>query len=123
MHEVDKVRQPFNVSALSQAAAAAVLEDAWDAIREEVAGVVARREALAKELGAIDGFVVTPSDANFLWVGTPVPAEEAQAHLIRDKILVRSFHKSGGRLGAQLRITVGTASDHERLLASLRRLR
>ena len=122
LDEVDKVRQPFNVSATSQAAAAAVLEEAWDDVQAEVATVVAARDRLAREIAALEGFSVTPSAANFLWVKTPAPAEEAFQHLVRDGILVRSFHASGGRLGSQLRITVGTDSQHERLLDSLRRL-
>lgn len=121
--EIDKVRQPFNLSTTSQVAAAAVLEEAWDDVQSEVAKVVARREALAREIAAIDGFVVTPSAANFLWVKTPGSGKDVWERLIDDKILVRSFHASGGRLANQLRITLGTPAEHDRLLASLRRIR
>jgi histidinol-phosphate aminotransferase len=118
--EIDKVRQPFNVSALAQAAAAAVLEEAWDEVMADVQRVTLARTLLAKEIGALDGYEVTPSDANFLWVKTPAPAEAVFDHLVGDHVLVRSFHKSGGRLANQLRITVGTDTDHDRLLTSLR---
>jgi histidinol-phosphate aminotransferase len=118
--EIDKVRQPFNVSALAQDAAAAVLEDAWDEVQADVRRVVAGRSSLAAAIGDLGGYEVTPSDANFLWVKTPAPAERVFDHLVADGILVRSFHKLGGRLAHQLRITIGTESDHERLLASLR---
>jgi histidinol-phosphate aminotransferase len=117
--EIDKTRQPFNVSATSQVAAAAVLEEAWDEVQAGVARVVAAREKLASAIGALAGFQVTPSAANFLWVKTPIAAERVQEHLVKDGILVRSFHKSGGRLGSQLRITVGEEAQHDRLLASL----
>ena len=117
--EIDKTRQPFNVSATSQIAAAAVLEEAWDEVQAGVARVVADREALALAIGQLEGFAVTPSAANFLWVKTPGPSEPVFEHLARDGVLVRSFHKSGGRLGSQLRITVGTDAQHDRLLASL----
>lgn len=119
VNEIDKTRQPFNVSATSQAAAAAVLEDAWDAVQAEVATVVAERENLAKAIGALDGFEVTPSGANFLWVKTPGPAADVHAHLVKEKILVRSFHTSGGRLATQLRITVGTNAQNDRLVTAL----
>ncbi|MDB4934865.1 MAG: Histidinol-phosphate aminotransferase [Labilithrix sp.] len=121
--EIDKTRQPFNVSATSQAAAAAVLEDAWDEVQAGVARVVAAREKLAAAIAQLEGFVVTPSAANFLWVKTPIPSEKAVAHLAADGILVRSFHKSGGRLGSQLRITIGDDAQHERLLASLAKVK
>jgi histidinol-phosphate aminotransferase len=120
--EIDKVRQPFNLSATSQAAAAAVLEDAWDDVEAEVARVVAAREAMARELATLDGFVVTPSGANFLWVRTAMPAEQAFAGLLEEKILVRSFHKSGGRLASQLRITVGSERENTRVVEALSRL-
>jgi histidinol-phosphate aminotransferase len=121
--EIDKTRQPFNVSATSQAAAAAVLEDAWDEVQAGVARVVAAREKLSAAIAELEGFSVTPSAANFVWVKTPIPSEQVLAHLAQDGILVRSFHKSGGRLGAQLRITVGEDAQHERLLASLKKVR
>ena len=117
--EIDKTRQPFNVSATSQVAAAAVLEEAWDEVQAGTARVVAAREKLSAAIGALEGFSVTPSAANFLWVKTPVPSERVFEHLARDGVLVRSFHASGGRLGAQLRITVGTDAQHDRLLTSL----
>lgn len=119
VNEIDKTRQPFNVSATSQAAAAAVLEDAWGAVQAEVARVVGARERLARAIGAIDGFAVTPSGANFLWVKTPGSAADVHAHLVNEKILVRSFHTSGGRLATQLRITVGTDAQNDRLVTAL----
>ena len=121
--EIDKTRQPFNVSATSQAAAAAVLEDAWDELQAGVARVVASREKLAAAIAELEGFSVTPSGANFVWVKTPIPSEAVFEHLARDGVLVRSFHKTGGRLGTQLRITIGTDAQHDRLLTSLTKVR
>ncbi len=117
--EIDKTRQPFNVSATSQVAAAAVLEEAWDEVQASVASVVAARERLAAAVAQLEGFSVTPSGANFLWVKTPGPSERVLQHLASAGILVRSFHASGGRLGTQLRITIGTDAQHERLVSSL----
>jgi len=121
--EIDKVRQPFNLSATTQAAAAAVLEDAWDDVVRDVARVTKARGELAAEIASIDGFVVTPSSSNFLWVKTPVAAESVFDALVRDGVLVRSFHASGGRLSTQLRITVGTELENEALVDALRRAR
>ncbi len=120
---LDKVRQPFNLSATSQAAAAAVLEEAWDDVRADVARVVKARGELAAAITAIDGFSVTPSSANFLWVKTPGSAEAIFESLVKDGVLVRSFHSAGGRLGVQLRITVGTDSENDALVSALRRAR
>ncbi len=120
--EIDKVRQPFNVSATSQAAAAAVLEEAWDEVQADVGRIVAARGAMAEAIAELDGFVVTPSAANFLWVRTPMPAEEVFRALVEDKILVRSFHAGGGRLASQLRITVGNDGENARLVEALRKI-
>ena len=119
--EIDKVRQPFNLSATSQAAAAAVLEEAWDEVLADVRRVVAARAELTAAIESLDGFVVTPSSANFIWVRTPGPAEPVFQSLVNDGVLVRSFHASGGRLANRLRITVGRDEENEALVAALRR--
>lgn len=122
VREIDKGRQPYNLSAVAQVAAAAVLEsdDAWSELMARVAAVVGRRGALSEAIAALEGFQVTPSVANFLWVRTPVPAKDVHEHLLRHGVLVRSFHASGGRLASQLRITLGTDDEHARLLHALR---
>ena len=99
VREVDKVRQPFNVSATSQAAAAAVLAEAWDEVQAHVAGVVRERERVTAAV-ARDGRASTScrASANFLWVGTPRPAADVHAALLARGVLVRSFHAAGGRL-------------------------
>jgi len=118
--ELDKVRQPFNVSATSQAAAAAVLEEAWDDVQADVKRVVAARDALGKALTEL-GLVVTPSGANFVWAKTPGPAEEVFGKLVAQGVLVRSFHASGGRLVSQLRITIGTDDENSALLDAMKK--
>ena len=117
--ELDKSRQPFNVNAVSQAAAAAVLADAWEEVGAEVKRVTSERARLDEALTAL-GIEVTPSAANFLWVKTPRPAEEVFRTLAERGVLVKSFHAGGGRLAHQLRITVGSPHENDRLLEALR---
>jgi histidinol-phosphate aminotransferase len=119
VRELDKVRQPFNVSATSQAAAAAVLAEAWDAVRAQVGEVIHERSRVASAIAQWPGFDVTPSDANFLWVGTPRPAGEVYESLIARGVLVRSFHAAGGRLATRLRITIGSHGENDALLEAL----
>lgn len=120
--ELDKIRQPFNVSATSQAAAAAVLEECWDEVQADVARVVAARDAMSRAIRELPGFSVTPSAANFLWVKTTASAEQVFGALVAEKILVRSFHANGGRMASQLRITVGSEAENARLLESLAKI-
>lgn len=120
VRELDKGRQPFNVSATSQLAAAAVLTEAWGAVEGEVKRVLAERRRVAEELARIPGFAVAPSDANFLWVRTERPAGEVVDALAARGVLVRSFHAAGGRLARQIRVTIGSERDNDRLLAAAR---
>jgi histidinol-phosphate aminotransferase len=119
VREVDKVRQPFNVSATSQAAAAAVLAEAWDEVGAQVERVVRERERVTTILRALPGVDVAPSHANFLWVGTPRPAADVYAELLVRGVLVRSFHSAGGRLANRLRVTIGSPSDNDRFIEAL----
>jgi histidinol-phosphate aminotransferase len=119
VREIDKARQPFNVSAIAQAAATAALDRGWDAMQALAAEVRAERARLSLAIRALEGFSVTPSDANFLWVGTPAPAAEVWDGLVRKGVLVRSFHRMGGRLATRLRITIGTRSENDAALEAL----
>jgi histidinol-phosphate aminotransferase len=114
--EIDKVRQPFNVSATSQAAAAAVLAEAWSEIRAHVEAIVGQREHVAQAVGVLPGCEVTPSQANFLWVKTPRPAAAMHQALLSRGILVRSFHAAAGRLADRLRVTIGTPAENDRFI-------
>ncbi len=119
VREVDKVRQPFNVSATSQAAAAAVLAEAWDDVRAHVARVVRERERVSAAMRAMAGVDVVPSSANFVWMGTPRPAADVHAALLARGILVRSFHGVGGRMANRLRVTIGAPAENDALLEAL----
>jgi histidinol-phosphate aminotransferase len=120
VRELDKVRQPFNLSATSQAAARAVLDDGWDHVIAATAKIVRERALVASALAALPGVEATASDANFVWVKVTRPAEEVHAALAARGVLVRSFHASGGRLARQLRITIGRSEENARMLDALR---
>lgn len=118
--ELDKARQPFNVSATSQAAVAAVLREGAAHLERVVQLVVRERARMSEALTGMPGVVVTPSDANFLWLRSEKPAEDVHAGLLARGVLVRSFHASGGRLKHQLRVTVGLPEENDRFLAAMR---
>ncbi len=112
-----KIKDSYNVSRLTQAAALAALKD-QAYMRTLVARIRATREATASALASL-GFEVTPSDANFLWVKPPrTEAGALQAALRGRGILVRHF--PGPRTGAYLRISIGTDAQMETLLGALR---
>jgi histidinol-phosphate aminotransferase len=118
VREVDKTRQPYNLAAPMQAAATAVLRELAPEIERIREVVVGERERLSASLGRL-GFTVTPSHANFVWVGCRRPAGEVAAHLASRGVLVKSFHARGGRLARQLRITVGAPDENAHLLEEI----
>jgi histidinol-phosphate aminotransferase len=120
--ELDRARQPFNVSATSQAAVAAVLRHGAPLLDRIVREVVSERERVRAALSGLASVSVTPSDANFLWLRTEKPAEEVYAGLLAQGVLVRSFHQSGGRLRNQLRVTIGLPRENDLFLEALSRV-
>jgi len=117
---VEKVRQPYNLNALSQAAAALCLGPLAPALEAAVGRVLEARATLAEGLRAIEGVRVDRSDANFLWVELPVEAGPVHAALVARGVLVRSFHTAGPSLARRLRITVGTPAECARCIEALR---
>jgi histidinol-phosphate aminotransferase len=118
VREVDKVRQPYNISVPTQSAALVVLRDLSPEILRIRAAVIEERERLAQALQAL-GFVPAPSEANFLWVKTRRPAQEVVETLASRKVLIKSFHPRGGRLLHHVRITVGLPAENDRLLEEI----
>lgn len=116
---IDKARQPFNVSATSQAAATGVLRDAWEPLREHVRAIVRERDRVVAEIRAMRGVAPLPTEANFVWVKTEKAAAAVHEALVSKGILVRSFHAAGGRMSQQLRITIGTHEENDALLGAL----
>lgn len=114
---LNRVRQPFNVNAIAQAAAVAALDDrefTTRCARENRAGLL-QLERGCRELG----LEVVPSVANFMLVKVGEGARVFDA-LQRAGVIVRPVGSYG--LPAWIRITVGTHAQNERVLAELRRL-
>lgn len=112
---LNRVRQPFNVNAIAQAAALAALDDeafVRRSIEENRAGL-AQLETGFKALG----LAYVPSVGNFILVKTGAGAKHFDA-LQRRGVIVRPVGSYG--LPEWLRITAGTKSQNERLLRELK---
>lgn len=119
--EIDKLRLPYNVSTPTQRLATHALERLGGEITRIAAFVRGERERLERELAALGGVSVTPSQANFVWLRTERPAGEVFEALKAKGILTRSFHARGGRLAHQLRVTIGTRPENDAFLEELSR--
>ncbi|WP_035986850.1 histidinol-phosphate transaminase [Leptolyngbya sp. KIOST-1] len=119
---LEKVRLPYNLPSLTQAAAQLAL-----AHRQELLAVVPeiqqQRRELATAIAQHTPLRLWPSDANFLYGRPPAqpgPPQKQELerwfnHLRRQGTLVR--HTGGG-----LRITVGTPAENQRTLAHMQQL-
>jgi histidinol-phosphate aminotransferase len=116
--QIDKVRLPWNVSAIAIALGCAALE-CPDFIERRIRIVVGLRHALDVALRQVPGVVVYPSDANFLLARVPADASEAARRLVRRGVLVKDVSRPG-LLDRCLRITVGTSQENERCVSALR---
>ncbi len=112
-----KVKDSYNMNALSQVAAVAALDDRAYS-QQCVRRVVEQREFLARALGAL-GFTVVPSEANFVFAKPPKrPAKAFWEELVSRKVLVRYFDRP--RVSDYLRITVGSEKQNHELLEAMK---
>jgi len=116
--EFNKVRQAYNVNALTQAVGLFALEH-LGRFEEQAERILAERAPLAAALAQLPGVTVFPSEANFLLVRVP-DANRAYEGLRRQGVLVRDFHGAHPLLAQCLRITVGTPEENRILLRALK---
>jgi histidinol-phosphate aminotransferase len=117
-HELDKVRLPFNVNAVSQALAIATLART-DRLADTIARGAESRRALEAALRTLPGLTVFPSDANFVLVRTAGDAKAVWDRLLERKVLIRNLSRPGP-LKNCLRITAGTPEENSKCLEALR---
>ncbi len=112
---LNRVRQPFNVSVLGLAAAAAAIDDhehLSKTIELNRLGLARLREGLAAL-----GLPVLPSAGNFVLCDLRRPAAALNDALLRRGVIVRGVANYG--LPNHLRISTGTAEQNERFLAAM----
>jgi 1L-myo-inositol 1-phosphate cytidylyltransferase len=116
-----RLKLPWNINAVSVAAAIAVLED-----QEEFDARMQRlrqgRALLIRELGRIPGLQVVPSEGNFVLVDTSatgIRAESFVAGMLNEGVLIRqlSVHHASRTF---VRVTVGDESENARCVEAMR---
>jgi len=107
---MNRVRAPFNVGNIAQAAAIAALDDTEHVKRSH--------ELNARELQRMTrkltemGFVVTPSQTNFFLLDVKRNGRATYDALLKKGVIVRPF----ANLPTSLRVTVGKPEENERFL-------
>jgi len=114
---MNRIRQPFNVNSLAQAAALAALEDDGH-ILECVRMIEAGRHFLYDEFKTL-GVQYVPARANFILVDVGRSAADIYQKLLHEGVIVRPMTPFG--METALRITVGTPEENRKLVKALRR--
>lgn len=112
---LNRVRQPFNVNLVAQAAALAALDD-----EDHLAQCVQRNRAGMQQLVAGFAELGLPhieSAGNFVCVDTGRSGSAVYQALLREGVIVRPVDNYG--MPNHLRVTVGRADENARFLAAL----
>ena len=116
--EFDKVRPPYNVNVLTQAAADFML-DHLDVLDAQAAELRAERTHLEVAIKALPGATVFPSAGNFLLVRVPDAAAVFET-LLTSRVLVKNVSKMHPLLANCVRLTVGSAEENAQMIAALK---
>jgi histidinol-phosphate aminotransferase len=112
-----RVRQPFNVSRLAEAAGMAALECAPE-LAPLAKETTTERERVRDEVLKL-GFACPPSQANFLFVDLGNSEIDLFVELQRRKVIVRRLGQFGSTRNSY-RISIGTPDENDLLIRALR---
>jgi histidinol-phosphate aminotransferase len=118
VHEVDKVRPPYNVSVLNAECTLFALEHA-DEYARQAALLRAERTRLQTALAAMPGLTVYPSEANMVLVRVADSAA-VFAGLKAHGVLVKHIAGLHPLLKNCLRLTVGAPDENEQMIRALK---
>jgi len=113
---LNKVREPFNVNSVGQAAALAALEDT-EYVERSLSLVRSEKKrfyALFDELG----IKYVPSSTNFILVDTGGDSKDIFDHLLKRGIIVREMSVWG--LNSFIRVTIALEEENDRFFAAFR---
>ncbi|HBD07918.1 MAG TPA: histidinol-phosphate transaminase [Syntrophobacteraceae bacterium] len=112
---LNRVRQPFNTTTLSQVAALAALED------DEFLAITRRNtwDGLTYLYGELERLSLpyVPTQANFILIEVPVEARRLYEAMLRRGVIIRSMASYG--LPRYVRINVGLPEENQRLVRTL----
>jgi histidinol-phosphate aminotransferase len=112
---IDRLRTPFNVNSVAQAAALAALADDGhlQATLEHVARERRRLVVALQEMGVS----TAPSMANFLYFTTAWPGEVINQALLREGVIIKPWREAG--YARHLRVSIGSCEDNDLFLVAL----
>jgi histidinol-phosphate aminotransferase len=118
LEQLDKVRPPYNVNVLTQAAAEFAL-DHVDVLDQQAEALNEERTKMVQALSALPGVTVFPSAANFLLVRVPDP-DATTDKLRAERVLIKNLSKMHKLLSGCIRVTVSTPEENSVFLNALK---
>ncbi len=118
--ELNKVRLPYNINALSQAAAVTALRYG-SVLDRQIRLLIAERKRLYRELLRMPGVTPFPSETNFLLLWFEKSANRVFRELRKRGILVKDLDRPGPLAGC-LRVTIGTPEENDLFLKNLKQV-
>ena len=115
---MNKVRQPFNVNSLAQAAALAALEDK-EHVRKSRRTNSEGKEFLYREFARMK-IAYIPSQANFVLIDVGMDGDRVSDELLKEGIIVRSMRMYN--LTNFIRLTIGKMEENQRFVAALNKM-
>jgi histidinol-phosphate aminotransferase len=118
IEQIDKVRPPYNVSALNAEAALFALEHD-DEFARQAAILRSERSRLIAALSAMQGVTPYPSEANMILTRVP-DAARLFAAMKERRVLVKNVSRMHPLLDGCLRLTVGTPQENDQMIDAMK---
>ena len=115
---MNKLRTPFNVSGVAQAAALAALDD-HEHVKRCIQANRVERKRITEEVARL-GLKPVKSETNFVFVEVGPEAKAIGDELLREGVIVRPLAWMG--FPEAIRISVGTTEENDKLFMALRRV-
>jgi hypothetical protein len=119
LHEIDKLRLPYNINVLTQTVAEFVLSH-HEILDQQAAQLRHERTKLFDTLQDMAHVVAYPSDANFILLRVP-QADLVHQRLLQQQILVKNLHHAHPLLHDCLRVTVSTPEENAQFIHALQK--
>ena len=118
--ELNKIRLPYNINALSQAAALVALKHA-STLDHQISVLISERRKLYNVLLRTPGVTPFPTETNFILLWVEKNATKVFLALKKRGILVKNLDRPGPLKGC-LRVTIGTPAENKEFLKTLKQI-
>jgi len=117
VEEFNKIRLPYNINSLSQAAGLAALKHK-KALNQQISLLISERKKLYNALSKMPGVTAFPSQTNFILIKAEADATGIYRKLKQKGILIKNLDRPGP-LKNCLRVTVGKPAENGEFLKTL----